>query len=859
MYDWLGETLDDSSCLITANQRLARLLHEAWGEQQLVAGHAAWRTPDIRPWHGWLGHVVAAAEGQDDIPARISPAQSQVLWDRCLRKELGDAATGMPALVRLARDAWQRLAEARVGIRDVARAARSEDQRLFAAAAGRYLSVLEHEHWVDDAGLGDLAIRLIREGRVPLQQRYTFTGFDRVRPLLVAVQEVLRERGCEALSREPADATGEPVVYEFEQRDAEMRTAGAWARTLIDETPAARVAVVVQGLENTAQRDTHLLREGFVPGWQYGPAALRETVNASYGKRMVDYPAIAVALLALRWLVGDIASSDVSMLLLSPLVSRGEQAARSRLELYLRQLPDRAWSPSMVTSALRGRGDAGDAEDWLARIAALSTRRRALPAHAPPAEWVMIVDDTLAALGWPGETTLGSDEFQLVNRWRELLNEFARLEIVSASLSPRAAIAQLELMAGEIVFQPESRHAVVQLMGPLEASGAEFDAVWICGMTAANWPPAGNPTVLVSKSLQCEHGMPDATPEDTRQWAATTLQRLLASAPRVVCSYATIEDDVDQTVSDLLGDAPATLRDAEPGWHARGLVDLGTAAAQTDAVPPVVGERIFGGAGTIQRQLAEPFAAFAHGRLGAQVLDRQALGITPLLRGNLVHDTLYRLYRELPSADEIRTVAEEELERRIDEATGGALQRHLRAADAVLVRLLDLERTRIARLVGAFVRLDRDRDDFAVAAVEGELEFRRGPLRLKLRFDRIDRYPDGGIAIIDYKTGAARKLLNRDGTVNEAQLFVYAMASDEPVVALALANIDARETGFSGAGRGFTDESDWPDLLATIGAQIDEACDDLARGDVRLIARQGATAARPLNLLSRYTELRRDE
>src|SRR5210317_1775327 len=105
-------------------------------------------------------------------------------------------------------------------------------------------------------------------------------------------------------------------------------------------------------------------------------------------------------------------------------------------------------------------------------------------------------------------------------------------------------------------------------------------------------------------------------------------------------------------------------------------------------------------------------------------------------------------------------------------------------------------------------------------------------------------------------TGAAKKLLQRDGTANEAQLFVYAAAADVPVAALALINIDSRETSFSGAGRGFTDETVWPQLLATICDEIEAACENLKAGDVRIIANQGATSARRLNLLSRYTELR---
>ena len=76
---------------------------------------------------------------------------------------------------------------------------------------------------------------------------------------------------------------------------------------------------------------------------------------------------------------------------------------------------------------------------------------------------------------------------------------------------------------------------------------------------------------------------------------------------------------------------------------------------------------------------------------------------------------------------------------------------------------------------------------------------------------------------------------------------------------LALANLDPRDTGFSGAGRGFTDEAAWPELLTVVGEQINAACDDLVAGDVRVIAEQGAAKARQLNLLSRYTELRHDD
>src|SRR5210317_865386 len=109
MYDWLNDALDDATCIVTANRRLSRELQNAWGATQVAAGNTAWRTPDIQTWQGWLGSVAAAAEQQGEVPTQINAHQSQLLWERCLRKELVEVSTGLSSLVRLSRDTWQRL------------------------------------------------------------------------------------------------------------------------------------------------------------------------------------------------------------------------------------------------------------------------------------------------------------------------------------------------------------------------------------------------------------------------------------------------------------------------------------------------------------------------------------------------------------------------------------------------------------------------------------------------------------------------------------------------------------------------------------------------------------------------------
>lgn len=862
MYDWLTAALANAGTVVTANRRLARILRGAYGEQQLRAGKQAWQSPDIDAWQDWLGSIVHAAEQQQSLPTRINQHQSQWLWERCLRKEIGASASGLVNLVRLSRDTWQRLADWQISISEVARSAQSTDQRMFASAAGRYLAMLDREHWVDDAGLAALVLELIDTRRTAAAAQITFAGFDRQRPITTAIAEALQNTGSE-VSHCPATALSDSgMLQQFEHSDAELRAAGAWAREQAENQTGAQLAIIVSDLQQNADRVCRLVREGATPGWQYAGPAFSDAVNVSYGRKLAEYPAITIALLLLRWLVGEISATDVGQLLRSPLLGKLPAGGRIRLELRLRRLPDRNWSPAMVGAALRGRDEVADGSDWMSRLAAFGERCRESGQLMSPANWAVFFDQILQDFGWPGQRPLNSAEFQLINRWRELLNDLARLELVAPAMSLNLAVSRLELLAGETLFQPESGTALVQLMGPLEASGAEFDAIWVSGLTARNWPPAGTPSILLSRHLQQQHGMPDADPADTRCYATQVLSRLTGSAPTVVCSYSMTDDATEQTASDLLAALslqPAAARQ-DPGWHAASLVSRGTSIIATDTVPPVTAEeKISGGAGTVQRQINDPISAFVLGRMGVSLMQPQAIGVPAALRGNLIHDALYKLYIDTPSSREIHSWQGDGLTQRIEVALDFAFRRHERNTDKVLHALFFLERGRVAKLLRQFVALDRERGDFAVEAVEGQFDFVAGEIRLRLRFDRIDKYADGSIAILDYKTGTKKRLLGSDGMPDEMQLFVYACAADMPVAALALVNIDSRETTFDGAGRGYGDAELWPELLASSKEQIGSACAELCAGDVRINMPQGLKKARPLNLLSRYAELRRED
>jgi len=858
MYDWLTDALgDNTSQVVTANRRLARTLVEHYGRFQIEAGLRAWRRPQIHAWGEWLAVLVDAARHTDRLPVRINAQQSRLLWEQSLAEDIDDPLINIGGLARLCRNTWLRLHQWRVPLSECQNRARGQDQRIFARAAGHYADQLAAKDWIDDAQLPDALIKLIAAGKVRAPHQIALAGFDRVTPQADALFAAVVAAGAKKFIVN-ASVGGTKTLKKYANPNAELRAAGAWARAELEQDSNLEIAIVVSNLEKNAERSARLLREGLVPGWQYAGDEDSTALDLSYGRRLADFPAIHAALMALRWLYEDLKGSEVSVLLRSPFFGLPNAYGRSRLELKLRDWPDRHWSRSLLLRALAGRDDSADAIDWLERVGELAAMLKPFRARRRPSEWAELFDDVLKTMNWPGEGTLTSADFQLDNRWRDLLNEFARLELVSPEMTGSAAVSRLASIAGDTIFQPEADSAVVRVMGPLEAAGLQFDRVWVTGLAAAEWPPPGHALVLLSRDLQLDYGMPDADPQDTAVYALRVLQRLNASAAQSIFSYPAMIDDAEQMPTALLADVTEVQGDDDPGWHAETL--RGSLAIQTvvDKVPAVSSsETIAGGAATINRQFWDPFSAFAYGRLGIRWLPAFKAGIAANVRGNLLHAALYTLYSDKPTHVDICSWSEDEEQTRVDHAIDAAFAAHERYADKVLQQLFMLERRRSNVLLRAVVNVDRQRAEFSIDSIESEIQTSLGGIHLNLRCDRIDRLDDGRLTILDYKTGKTRNFLT-SGEPNDWQLVVYACGVDAAIAGLGLFNVDSKHTMIDGAGPAFGNGDDWQPSLRRWQQDVHVAAAAIAAGDVRLNVMQKSRDARPLSLLSRFAEVRRE-
>ncbi|MDX1518272.1 MAG: PD-(D/E)XK nuclease family protein, partial [Woeseiaceae bacterium] len=216
-----------------------------------------------------------------------------------------------------------------------------------------------------------------------------------------------------------------------------------------------------------------------------------------------------------------------------------------------------------------------------------------------------------------------------------------------------------------------------------------------------------------------------------------------------------------------------------------------------------------------------------------------------------------RVYDDLPDRDAIRGWSSSERQRRIARATERPYGRQARYADAVLKQLLAIESERCAALLENVIAVDRERDPFRIESVESAVSLSLSGATFNLRCDRIDRHDDGALIVIDYKTGSRRRFLT-SGEPDDLQLVLYACALDAGIAGLALFNVDSRETGLDGAGPAFDAADDWPQRLDEWKNIVRAAAAMIAAGDVRLNVQQTSRDARPLDVLSRYAELRRE-
>lgn len=807
--------------VLCASPRLAQHLQDAYARWQLERGATIWPTPTMRTPEAFVAelgerHLLQRRIVRGLTQEPLADAESALLWrlvvsesrsDQPLLRE-ADAAT-------LAHEAWRLCQD--YGIRLPMPAANADVER-FNQWAQAYRARCERLRRIDAADHRRALFDLIAAGELRAPRAVVFAGYDRFAPWLQRLAAALQSAGTQLFRLQSLCRSARIEARIAGDAEQELRLAALWVRDQALARPEARIAVIVPDLRARRADLLRVFDQTLCASLDaLDPPSTERPYNLSLGEPLAAIGLVQCARSLLRLCIGAIDLAEAGTLLCSPYWNDGggndgggdhqaEQLASADLDRVLREqghlqvdLP-LLRQLSRPMPALRARFDA---------LSQLRPR-----GAAEPAEWVERFTHWLAAAGWPGERGLDSAEFQAMEAWRGLLRELGGLSRVAGRVAASGALMQLEQLARQRVFQPQTPPVNIQILGALEAEGLDFDALWVIGLDDEHWPARRPANPFIPPELQRRLQLPHASSAQELAWAERMTLRWRESAADVVFSWASRDQDRELAPSPLiLAEAQAavvhTIDAIAPAWRVAQACGRDEARADDYAPAPEPGVPVPGGARLLGDQARCPFRAFATHRLGAQPLEQPGYGPNHFDRGTIVHRVLERLWRALRTQDALRALDPAQLEQRIAEAVATELERL--AADSpqrFTPGLRRLEDERLRRLLGDWMALEIERPAFTVEQLEGsapeasaaeQAVVRFGGLQLRLRPDRVDRLEDGSRLVLDYKTGSRRPPPWRDGRPDEPQLLLYALTQGD-VAGLAYARLRAGSIGLDGLG-----------------------------------------------------------
>lgn len=285
-----------------------------------------------------------------------------------------------------------------------------------------------------------------------------------------------------------------------------------------------------------------------------------------------------------------------------------------------------------------------------------------------------------------------------------------------------------------------------------------------------------------------------------------------------------------------------------------------------DPAPPLIGTAIRGGTAALNGQSICPLRAFCEHRLGARPLVPVERGLSPAARGKILHRALERLFRRFDSRAALERAGALQLEAAARHETRRAAVEVIGRGHALLGAFAEIEAARAAEVVSALAARELERAPFRVESLELEQTIELRGWTLRVRIDRIDALESGGLAVIDYKTGAAPRPSDWLGErLREVQLPVYATAlPSERVAGIVVAVVRPDRAAYTGfweppeafPGRVRTNaELELSRLIETWRLRLAALVDEYAAGDTRLFVADREPAGRAYAPLTRVYEL----
>ena len=806
----ISSVLEQGGTVVVPSRQRAAAIRLAHTVAQLDRKLEHWGSCDVLPWSAWLERMAATARhGALRGLRRLSATEEWLAWRAASVAASASAGMLMPASLA---DALRRsAARVRDGALQWPGSPTSESALLRQASASMARVCRER-----GAVLGDDWPLLLRDAPVspvPL----LLAGFEELGPALKARLAELGahfdDSASAATAAAPAAVPADELVAASD-RDDELRRAAQWSRRLLERDAGARLLVIVPQLAQCRAMAIQAFEHALNGSELLSGLEAQRRFAVEGGVPLTEYPLVAAALALLALGSEGLEFAELATLLRGSFLRCGTPAARAALELRLRDRNVLHADVRQLLDVVRTAAAdwSGGLESALGAMLPALTRAAAAPARA--GDWARHFAAQLALWGWPGTQALDSAEQQQRERFETLLGEFATLDRTTGLTSAAAAVQLLRAMAARTRFEAATDDTAVTISAESGDPLVHYDGIWVTGLDAERWPAPAQPDPFIPLAVQRAAQLPGASPEGQLMVAKQRLAAWRARAGMLVLSQACNDGDVQLQPSRLLPWPDSQPEHAEAPLPIA-LEDPLLAALRAGAVlEPRPEERALvwpaernlpGGTRALDLQAACPFRALAELRLEAAPLPEPRPGLDPRERGQVLHQALEHVWRELKGSAALRRCDAAALQALARQATTRALSALLAKRSTPLPASLQAnESARTASLIVLLLEQEKARADFSIDALEASSVHGLAGAQIKVRMDRVDRLDDGRYTVIDYKSGTPLKFDAVDERPQYVQLLAYAALMPAPLAGVAGVHLRPDGIAWRGAAEDVT-------------------------------------------------------
>ena len=759
--------------VVTPNERLAREYRSAYDQAQAASGAQAWPTLSCMSLRQLLLREFTDQQDLSDNGKKIISPASMLLRFQTTAPEDAEHLTA------IALQGWELVRRYNI---DLAHPSMNSGRsQLFTDWARKVNNQIKQEEAVE----ADIA-GLLAQQETSLTKSLLLVAFEHLTPAETEFLESLNTSSkvlCvtsegqivpfRTLTSEGLDTLFTPPVAEpapllgFNSFAEELSAAACWSKRVRNEVPGSRIGVVIPSLV----QDYAMVQRQFAVTLNPLSGSAIPKFDMSGGTSLSSQPIWLHARTLLNWCNESAAPNTIAKLADSPFL----------------ELP---WCKTLSANwpnFLRRNISPQDLKrlDSAKEASSLITLLEQLPKRANIRRWTSHIKDLLKTANWPRLSNINSIQYQAAHSIFIQLDSLANLQDHN-QITFRQALDFIEFNLEQKPFAPKRQASPIQVLGLLETTGLSFSHLWVCGMSASNFPSTSQLNPFIPRSVAEEFGLPRSNQDQELAFAQRTLGHWRSCGAELHFSYTQIENDSPQLPSKIVLDAiaddgtAASVSNAKPNKkqptdyslrHPLMVKQNVTLETVKDSLGTGLAEpHIKGGTGILKNQANCPFKAYATSRLGLTQRREAKDFLDALDRGNSLHRVLENLMRIYADSDAIKQISTSEIEKQCRLV----LKKH-RGLPKLFV---DNEVTRISDLVNQWLALELQRKPFKVSGIEQNFELDLAGLTFSLKIDRVDVIDEHEV-IIDYKSNSNTVGGALSEPISDPQLPAYALLSDK--------------------------------------------------------------------------------